>query len=69
MIDVIIPCYNAHKTLSRTLDSIVKQTIKDQLNVLLVDDCSEENYNSFVDEYKDKIKISILRLKKIADQE
>lgn len=64
MIDVIIPCYNAHKTLSRTLDSIVKQTIKDQLNILLVDDCSDEDYNSFVEKYKDKINISTYRLKK-----
>lgn len=64
MIDVIIPCYNAHKTLSKTLDSIVKQTIKDKLKVLLVDDCSSEDYDSFVEKYKDKINISVYRLKK-----
>ena len=63
MIDVIIPCYNTHKTLSKPLDSIVKQTMCKDINVLLVDDCSDENYDSFIEKYKDSLNISVIRLK------
>lgn len=64
MIDVIIPCYNAHKSLDYTLQSIAIQSIKDKVNVLLVDDNSIETYDSFVKKYNKYINISILRLDK-----
>jgi len=62
MIDIIIPCFNAHSTLDKTLQSIVIQSIKDKVNVLLVDDCSEEKYDDFIDRYKKYFNIDILRL-------
>ncbi len=64
MIDIIIPCYNTHQTLHKPLDSIVKQTMRNDIKVLLVDDCSDENYDSFIEEYKDRLNISVIRLKK-----
>ena len=36
MIDVIIPAYNAHDTIGRTLASIAMQSIVDKLNVVIV---------------------------------
>ena len=38
MIDIIIPAYNAHETISRTLYSICYQTISKRLNVYLIND-------------------------------
>ena len=61
MIDIIIPCYNAHKTLGITLNSIINQSIKDIINVILVDDCSNENYNYFVETYKMYLAVTIIK--------
>ena len=62
MIDIIIPCYNAHNTLDKTLQSICIQSIKDKVNVLLVDDCSEKNYDEYIDRYSKFFNIKQLRL-------
>ena len=64
MIDIIIPCFNAYSTLDKTLQSIAVQSIKDKINVLLVDDCSEDKYDDYIDRYKNYFNISILRLEK-----
>ena len=64
MIDIIIPCFNAYSTLDKTLQSIAVQSIKDRINVLLVDDCSEDKYDDYIDRYKNYFNISILRLEK-----
>lgn len=49
MIDIIIPCYNAHNTINRALASVAMQDIVDELTVTLVDDCSEFDYKEYVD--------------------
>lgn len=64
MIDIIIPIYNAKKTLPYTLMSICMQTIKDKVNVLLVDDSSKEEYGEIIKKYSKEIKIKIVRLEK-----
>ena len=64
MIDIIIPCYNAHNTLDKTLQSICVQSIKDKCKVLLVDDYSNKDYSDFIEKYKKYIDISVLRLDK-----
>ena len=47
-IDVIIPAYNAHDTIFRTLCSIGQQTLREDLDVTIVNDCSEMDYSEFV---------------------
>jgi len=42
MLDVIIPAYNAHATIGRTLHSIAMQTNVKRLSVTIVDDCSPD---------------------------
>lgn len=64
MIDVIIPAFNAHNTIAKTIDSIVNQTIREMINVYVVDDCSDSSYDNIVELYKDKINITLLRLEK-----
>lgn len=62
MIDIIIPCYNAHATLNRCLASIAMQTMVKDIKVTLVDDCSEQNYHEFVDKWSEFLNIRELNL-------
>lgn len=61
-IDVIIPVYNAHKTLDRCLSSIAMQTIRDNITVNLVSDHPEETYQDIVSRYSSVLKIRELRM-------
>lgn len=63
MIDIIIPIYNARKTLEKTLMSISLQSIKDKLNVYLIDDASDENYDDIVNNFP-KLNIILIRITK-----
>ena len=53
MIDIIIPVYNARKTLELTLMSIKLQTIINKINIYLIDDNSSEDYKDILNKYKD----------------
>ena len=63
MIDIIIPAYNAHNTIKKTLISICMQTVKDKINVYIIDDCSNEDYKEIINIFKDKINIKYYKLK------
>ena len=52
LISVIVPIYNAEKYLHRCLDSIVNQTYKN-LQIILIDDGSEDESSKICDEYKE----------------
>lgn len=55
---IIIPCYNSRETIGILLESIVKQhMMKNEIEVILSDDCSTESYQDVVDEYKYKLNI------------
>lgn len=54
---IIIPCYNSRETLPNLLESIVKQDMKDEIEVIISDDHSTEDYMDVLDYYKDKIYI------------
>ena len=64
MIDIIIPAYNAHKTIFRTLASISIQTIKNIVNVYIVDDCSQKNYHDIANFFKNTLNIIELKTEK-----
>lgn len=67
MVDIIIPYYNAAKTISRTLASIAMQTIRDKIHVIIVDDCSDFEdlaSNNFYDKFKPLLDIEIVQLTK-----
>lgn len=57
MIDIIIPAYNSHKTIINTLLSINMQTIKDKVNVYIINDNSNKNYDEEVMLFKNKFNI------------
>ena len=58
---VIIPAYNAHDTIVKTLSSIKLQTISDLVTVYIVDDCSKKGYKKEIDFFKNDLKIVELR--------
>lgn len=64
MIDIIIPAYNAHKTLSKTLISVSFQTIVDDINVYVVNDGSDSDYKDIIGLFKNKLKIKELKILK-----
>lgn len=59
-ISVIIPVYNSEKYVGKCLDSLLEQTY-DDIEVILIDDCSKDNslnvINSYQEKYPDKIKV------------
>ena len=57
-ISIIIATYNASKTLSKCLDSIVPQ-LTDECELVIVDGGSKDNTNDIIIEYCDKLSIHI----------
>lgn len=54
-ISIIIPIFNVEKYLYAALDSIVAQTFDlNNLEVLMIDDCSTDNSGTIIDEYSEK---------------
>lgn len=57
-LSVIIPAYNCSKTIERLLDSIVSNGLsKEELEVIICDDKSTDNFLSLVKPYEDKLNI------------
>ncbi len=53
---IIVPCYNSRKTIGRLLESVYDQKLtKEDIEVIISDDCSTESYQDVLDEYKDKL--------------
>ena len=62
---VIIPAYNAKKTIKRALDSIASQTLNDMIQVktYIVNDCSIYDYQDIITEYSSALDIEEIELK------
>ncbi len=43
LISVIIPCYNASSTVKRCLESVIRQTAFDKIEIIAIDDCSTDS--------------------------
>ena len=54
-ISVIVPVYKVEKYLDKCLDSLVNQTY-DNLEIIVVNDCSPDNSESIIKKYKSKYK-------------
>ena len=61
---IIIPAYNAHRTIDATLRSIASQTYRKNLKVYIVNDGSEKDYDRFVKKYQSFLSIVELKLRK-----
>lgn len=63
-IDIIIPCYNSASTLPCTLASIAMQSIKEQCNIYLCDDCGTDDYTEIINTFSSMLDITYLRAEK-----
>lgn len=64
-IDVIIPAYKAQKTILRTVSSIAEQTIKDDVEITIVNDCCPNgDYHEIVDMFKPYLSIREIKMEK-----
>ena len=57
-ISVIIPAYNAEKTIQRALNSVENQTMLPK-EVIVIDDCSSDQTNTIIREYMSESKLNI----------
>lgn len=64
MIDIIIPAYNSHDTIMRTLFSICYQDISDKFNIYICNDASDINYSKEINFFKDILNIKEITLDK-----
>lgn len=66
LITVVTPTFNAEKFISKTIDSVIQQSIGfENLQLILVDDCSIDNTRKIIREYTTKYNnISAVFLKK-----
>lgn len=64
MIDIIIPAYNAHETIVKTLSNLSLQTIKSKLKVYIVNDCSDKDYKKEIKLFKKYLDIIELKTPK-----
>ena len=56
IVSVIVPAYNAEKTIEKCLDSLLNQTLK-SIEIIVINDCSKDNTLKILKKYKSKIKL------------
>lgn len=59
-VDIIIPCYYSSNIIRFCLTSITQQTVKKDITVILINDCSPYtncNYEDLLKEFKDKLNL------------
>lgn len=56
LVSVIVPCYNKEKLLHITLNSLIQQTIFNKLEIICIDDCSQDRTRDILYNYSDKYK-------------
>jgi len=59
--DIIIPCYNSHKTLPRTLASIMIQSFNYNIKVTIIND-GGQGYEDIINNFKDYLNIQYLEI-------
>lgn len=56
LVSIIVPAYNAEKTIEKCLDSLLNQTLK-EIEIIVINDCSSDNTLKILKKYKNKIKL------------
>lgn len=63
-LSIIIPAYNARNTICATLDSIKNQNLSISFEVIVVNDCSDYNYEDIITTYNNYFKIREIKTPK-----
>ncbi len=53
-LSIIVPCYNAEKNISRTIENLLEVNYKKLQKIVVVDDCSTDNSYKIIKKYADK---------------
>lgn len=61
---IVIPAYNCHSTLTNALASIAMQKFCEEIEVIIADDCSSEDYTDIIDRFNSILDIKLLRCEK-----
>ena len=61
-ISVIVPIYNVEQYLKKCLDSLVNQTIKDEIEIICINDCSPDNCLKILNEYQNKYGKELIKI-------
>jgi len=64
MVDIVIPAFNAHNTINRCLASIASQTIISDINVIIVNDCSDKDYSESIHTFENLMNVKEIKLEK-----
>lgn len=62
IIDLVVPLYKGKNTLIRLLASVVTQTMKDNISVILVQDADGEDYTEILSLFNKMLDIEIIKL-------
>lgn len=62
-IDIIVPCFKAQKVLPRLFGSIISQTIVEDLEVTLVNDGEDGDYQDIIKKFKEFVPIREVKIK------
>lgn len=54
MVTVVIPAYNCEKFIGQAMDSVLKQTTKEEIEILVIDDGSTDNTREAVQSYMNR---------------
>ena len=63
-LSIIIPAYNCSSTLSNALASIAMQKDYEEIEVIIADDCSSEDYTSIIERFNSLLEIKLIKLEK-----
>lgn len=64
LVSIILPAYNAHNTIRRTLASIAMQENADEIEVIIADDCSAQGYEEIAELFSHLLQIRIVHMEK-----
>ena len=59
MLDIIIPSYNSLDTIEQTLCSIAYQDNINNINVYIVDDCSDCDYSEIIEHFSNFMNLKL----------
>lgn len=60
VVTIIVPVFNAEKTIEKCIKSIINQTLK-EIEIVIIDDCSTDNTKTLLEQYKNESKIKIIK--------
>ena len=63
-VSIILPAYNAHNTIKRTIASICMQENVDEIEIIIADDCSDEPYDHIAALFAHMVRIKVVKMLK-----